>query len=371
MFEHLDDPDGFRPSTTLLRTVTRDGRRRRRRTRLVQAGTASVTAVALGAGVVATTFNRKLDSVERVEVATLVDPPADPAAPYTLLLTGVDAPLSVEGGAVPPPRSDTIALVRLFPAEERVTFIQIPRDLLVDIPGHGAGRINSALPIGGPALLVEVIEQNLGLTVNHYASVDFEGARRIGDAVGGLRFDFEYPTRDRRTGFSIETPGCHTLDGEDLLAFARSRYLETEVTPGNWVVDQGYDLSRIARQQDVAMAVLAAFSRLDPADPAGVNRFIDAVVENVQLDASIERDAMLDLFRDVAGSQIVDVRFGYEEGTLDDGAIVLVPVRDRSYEEALHLFVEGELPADRPPVVPTDVFPPSALQPQPQHHRPC
>ena len=283
MFEHLDDLDGFRPSNTMLTAVVRDGRRRRRRTRLARAGTAGVATLALGAGAAVTAFNRKLDSVDRVEVASLVEPPTESSEPYTLLLTGVDGASTMDNGTVTQ-RSDTIALVRLFPADERVTLLQLPRDLLVEIPGYGEGRINSALPIGGPTLLVDTIGENFGIEVNHYASIDFEGARRIGDAVGGLSFQFPYPVRDRQSGFVIEEPGCHTLDGQELLALVRSRHLETEITPGNWEADRGYDLSRMSRQEIVAMSALAAFSRLDLSDPMAVDRFVDAVVDNVELD---------------------------------------------------------------------------------------
>lgn len=374
MFEHLDDRDGFRPSATLLTTVTRDGRRRRRRTRVAQAGTASVAALALGAGVAVTSFNRKLDSIERVEVAALTQPDPDPAEPYTLLLTGLDHAAdgpAIEGSQPPNQRTDTIALVRVLPAEEKVTFLALPRDLWVDIPGHGEGRINSAMPLGGVDLLVQTIDANFGLAVNHYAAIDFAGAQALGDAVGGLRFDFEYPVRDRSSGLSIPEPGCRTLDGTELLALARARHLETEISPGQWEMDQGWDLSRLSRQETVALAALSTFSRLDPADPAGVNRFVDAVVANVQLDETFTRESILDLFREVAGSAIVDVRIGVEEETTAGGAEVLLPVRDRSFDEAIHLFMEGELPADRAPIDPAELFPPASLQAQPQRIFPC
>ncbi|MGB3053985.1 MAG: LCP family protein [Acidimicrobiales bacterium] len=372
MFEHLDDHGSFSPSMSMLTTVVRAGRRRRNRSRLARAGTASVATLAIGAGAAVTVANRKIDSVDRVEVASLVESEGV-AEPYTMLLTGVDGASSLDDGSVAQ-RSDTIALVRLFPAGQRVTFLQLPRDLLVEVPGHGPARINSALVAGGPDLLVQTIKENFGIEVNHYASIDFEGARKIGDAVGGLSFDFQYPTRDLRSGFNIAEPGCHTLDGQGLLAFVRSRHLETEKSPGKWEIDRGYDLSRMARQEQVVLAALATFSRLDASDPVGTAQFVDAVVENVELDSTFDRAAMLQLFRDVAGSEIRDVRFAYEERVTDSGAAVLVPVRDQFYDAALHLFSEGELPADFYPLGPDEMaglFPPPALQPQPQHFSAC
>lgn len=114
MFEHLDDHGSFSPSMSMLTTVVRAGRRRRNRSRLARAGTASVATLAIGAGAAVTVANRKIDSVDRVEVASLVESEGV-AEPYTMLLTGVDGASSLDDGSVAQ-RSDTIALVRLFPA---------------------------------------------------------------------------------------------------------------------------------------------------------------------------------------------------------------------------------------------------------------
>lgn len=372
MFEHLDDPHGYQPSPTTLVTVQRDGRRRRRRTNLARTGVAGVAALAMGAGAAALRLDRQLDSVDRVEVASLTEPDPSPTAPYTILLAGLDGDGSLDPSEDrPPSRSDTIALVRVLPAEQRVTLLSLPRDLWVDIPGHGPGRINAAVPLGGIDLLVDTVEATFGLEVNRFASIDFDGARRLGDAVGGLRLDFRYPTRDRMTGFEVREPGCHTLDGGALLAYVRSRHLETEVAAGRWEVDRGYDLSRIARNQDVALAALATFSRIDPADPVAVDRFVDAVVDNVTLDASFDRGSMVQLFRDLAGSELVPAGVPpYREATVD-GAHVLVPERGASFDLVHHVFLHGEAPDPYPQVDPADLFPPPAAQPRPQHVTPC
>lgn len=371
MFEHLDDPHGFRPSPTTLVTVQRDGRRRRHRTHLARAGVAGVAALALGAGGVALRLDRQLDSVDRVEVASLTAADPDPGAPYTILLAGLDGGGSLDpSGGGPSSRSDTIALVRVLPAEQRVTLLSLPRDLWVEIPGHGPGRINAAVPLGGIDLLVDTVEA-FGLEVNHVASIDFDGARRLGDAVGGLRLDFRYPTRDRMSGFEVREPGCRTLDGQSLLAYVRSRHLEVEVAPGRWEVDRGYDLSRIARNQDVALAALATFSRIDPADPVAVDRFVDAVVDNVTLDASFDRDSMVQLFRDLAGSELVPAGMPPHREASIDGAQVLVPEEGATLDLVRHVFLHGEAPDPYPQVDPADLFAPPAVQAQPQHVTPC
>lgn len=347
MFDHLDDPDGYRPSPTTLVAVQREGRRRRRRTHLARTGVASVAAVGLGVGAVALRLDRQLDSVDRVEVAGLTDADPDPAQPYTILFTGIDATEPVDPtGARIAPNTDTIALIRVLPAEERVLYLSLPRDLWVDIADHGPGRINSALALGegGPGLLVKTIEESFGIEVNHYVQLDFAGARALGDAVGGLRFGFDHPTRDRMTGLEVTEAGCQALDGMQLLALARARHLEVEVAPGMWVSDRTSDFGRMARQHQVALAGLAAFGRLDPADPVGIDRFVDALVDNAVVDPNITGEGMIDLFRDLAGSRLEPVWLPVEEWTAPGGAQVLIPADDGSFQAVVDRFRSGGMP---------------------------
>lgn len=338
MFEELDDQAPFRPSDAMRRDVIREGRRRRRRAFLARAGTAVVATLAVSAGVVVTAFNRQIDSIERVEVAGLVGPEGD-SAPYTILLTGFDGDLD-SGGGVDPLRSDSIGLVRVQPLTDSVTFLTVPRDLWVDIPGRGEGRINGAV-VDGTGKLIEALRANFGIEVNHYVGLDLTGAVALGDAVGGLRFDFEHPTRDRSTGLHVTALGCQVLDGRQVLALARSRRLEVETAPGTWAADLTSDFGRMARQQQMALAGLATFSRLDPTDPARLDAFIDAVVDHVVLDPMTDRDRMVQIFRDVAGSRLQPAWLPVEPWTSPNGTVALVPASDGSFQVALDRFLAG------------------------------
>ena len=64
--------------------------------------------------------------------------------------------------------------------------LSIPRDSLVTIPGHGTTKINAAFAFGGPKLLVQTIEQNTGVRVDHYVEIGFGGFVELVDAVGGI-----------------------------------------------------------------------------------------------------------------------------------------------------------------------------------------
>ena len=151
-------------------------------------------------------------------------------------------------------RGDVIMLVHLDQATGEARMLSIPRDLWVDIPGNGEGKINAAYSYGGPSLMVQTIRENLGIDVNHYVEVDFLGFIAMVDELGGVEMSFPYPARDAKSGLSVEA-GTQTLDGEQALAFARSRKYE-EYQDDRWVSVDASDLGRTQRQQEVVRAIL-------------------------------------------------------------------------------------------------------------------
>ena len=102
--------------------------------------------------------------------------------PTTVLLLGTD---SVNGE---PARSDTIMLMRFDPRSHTVNQLSVPRDTRVEVPGHGAMKINEAMFWGGPALAVETVERYVGIPINHVMVVDFRGFPRVVDVIGGVDF---------------------------------------------------------------------------------------------------------------------------------------------------------------------------------------
>ena len=65
--------------------------------------------------------------------------------------------------------------------------ISIPRDSYVTIPGHGQNKINAALALGGPTLLIQTVEEATGLRIDHYMGIGFDGLATVVDQVGGVR----------------------------------------------------------------------------------------------------------------------------------------------------------------------------------------
>ncbi len=149
------------------------------------------------------------------------------------------------------PRSDSIVLMRtglLHSAR-----LSIPRDTIVDIPGHGADKINAAYAIGGPALTITTIKRYLGIKINHLVEVNFDNFPAFVDALGGIDFTDGCVTSninggDRNGGVTLRLrPGTHHLDGRQALALARTR--KNSCRPGE------DDLTRAKRQQQILTAM--------------------------------------------------------------------------------------------------------------------
>ncbi len=66
--------------------------------------------------------------------------------------------------------------------------LSIPRDTVLEIPGHGLQKINAAYAFGGPALSISVIERYLGVPINHLVEVNFEDFPQLVDAMGGIDY---------------------------------------------------------------------------------------------------------------------------------------------------------------------------------------
>lgn len=160
-------------------------------------------------------------------------------------------------------RTDTIVVAAIRPQDGQVSLISFPRDLWVNIPTVGVQRINTAYqygeiydyPGGGPGLLKDTILTNFGLVINQTAMVDFDGFRRIVDALGGIDVPIACPYTDWRLispdldpefedNWALYTagPGLIHMDGDLSLWYARSR-------------QKSNDFDRGRRQQEVLRAI--------------------------------------------------------------------------------------------------------------------
>ena len=185
-------------------------------------------------------------------------------------------------------RSDTIMVVRIDPAKKTAKLLSFPRDLWVPIWGTGASqRINTAYN-NGPQPLINTIEQDFGIPINHYVEVNFDSFRDVVNAIGGVPLYFSTRMRDKNSGLDIETPGCVTLNGDQALSFARSRelqYYDTKV--GYWKYDGTGDLGRITRQQIFIRTLVGrAEGKLTGLNLITTNNLVHSVVKNLKVDSS-------------------------------------------------------------------------------------
>src|SRR5882757_7595656 len=124
----------------------------------------------------------------------------DPGSPQTILVLGSDGRFTDGKGT--PVRSDTIIIVRLDPDKKSTAILSIPRDLKVDIPGHGEDKINAAYAEGGPRLAVRTVKALLNIPISHVVNVNFNGFQRAVNPRLRLRRHrpplLQHPQRPRR-----------------------------------------------------------------------------------------------------------------------------------------------------------------------------
>jgi LCP family protein required for cell wall assembly len=144
-----------------------------------------------------------------------------------------------------PSRSDTIMLIRT--GAGHAARLSIPRDTIIEIPGHGLQKINAAYAFGGPALSISIIKHYLGVPINHLIEVNFEDFPQLIDAMGGVNYTggcivSKLDGGSADGGFTLRLPaGTHHIDGKEALAIARTRE--------NLCAPQETDLNREEHQQ--------------------------------------------------------------------------------------------------------------------------
>ncbi|HEX2192773.1 MAG TPA: LCP family protein [Acidimicrobiales bacterium] len=261
--------------------------------RWLVAATLLLLAVNLAVGSGYAYIQWRLDQIERVRITGLVQD--EPGHVMNVLLVGSDSRDRLGGDdaeaagkdEVAGERSDTIILLHVDPRRQKAGILSIPRDLYVPIAGTGeSDRVNTAFALGGPERLLATVQESLGIPINHFAEIDFVGFREVVDALGGISVFVPNPARDTFSGLALPQAGCVELNGEQALAWVRSRHYEY-LTGGRWVEDPRGDLGRIGRQQDFLRRVMEKAVRTGVANPLQLNRLIGIGVRNLTVDAGM------------------------------------------------------------------------------------
>ncbi|MDH2430477.1 LCP family protein [Sphaerisporangium sp. TRM90804] len=252
-------------------------RRRRRLLRWTLATVALLVVVVVAAGF-AVVMERQITlngNIERIPGAF----PEEAARPVKAvgdaqnwLLIGSDKRPGESGNQ----RADTIMIVHVPAARDRLTLIGIPRDSYVRIPGHGNNKINAAYALGGPKLLIKTVEDLTKVRVDHFAALDFQGFVAMTDAIGGVDVHVSREVYDPANKVTWPQGNVH-LEGEKALLFVRQRYN----LPGG-------DFDRIRRQQAFLGAMGKKIASRDMlTDPLKLNAFLEALTRAVSVDSGV------------------------------------------------------------------------------------
>lgn len=172
-------------------------------------------------------------------------------------------------------RADSIHLLAVNPQSGTGTVLGFPRDTWVEIPGHGKGKINTALALGGPDLLAETVRKLTGLPVHWWALTGFEGLQAMVDELDRLVVPVDRRMADRNSGAFFER-GLHNMSGTEVLAFSRDRH----------TVARG-DFSRSENQGTVILQALRKM-RTEVGDMGGVRDWVEVLWRHGRVDAGFD-----------------------------------------------------------------------------------
>jgi LCP family protein required for cell wall assembly len=329
--------------------------RRPRRTwpqRLVIAFNSVLVVVCFAAAASLSYVQQQVEDVPRVSIGGVLDDKPVSGEPQNILVVGVDDgsglaagdPVLIGRGRTL--NTDTIMVLRVDPGSGKAALLSFPRDLWVPIAGTSSkAKINSALPLGGPERLIQTIQQNFGIPIHHYVQVDFAGFKELVAAIDGVPIYFPWPARDRNTGLAVDEPGCVTLDPDQALAFARSRYFEVR-EGGRWKFDVSSDWGRINRQQMFIRAAMKRAVAKGIRNPFTLNQLIGIAQQSVTLDDQLTTEQIVELgtrFRDFDPDELVTYTVPGRDGKA--GAADVVFIDEKAAQPIFDLFrgVDPEL----------------------------
>ena len=246
-------------------------------------------------------------------------------------------------------RSDTIMIIRIDPSSKRAAILSFPRDLWVNIAGTTRqNRINSAFKSTDPNRLVDTIEKSFGIPVDHYVNVNFCAFKEIVTAVDGVKVPFLYPTRDKKTGFSVSEPGCINFDGDRALAYVRSRsgYRYFDTTNQKWLEDPTGDLGRISRQQDFLRRSMQRALDKGSSSLSVANSLLNAALKNVITDDQLTPRGMLDLaqtMRDLNTRTVATYTIESYPKRIGELSVLIPLIKSETMKQILAIF-QGRAP---------------------------
>lgn len=279
-------------------------------------------------------------------------------------------------------RTDTIMVVGIDRERERVAVLSIPRDLYIEIPNYGYGRINQADYIGervarvkggGPELVSQILDDTFGIRTEHWVRFEMTGFQSVVDAVGGvdihLDCPFYEPILNLDTGeweyFTLPAGTVH-MDGETAYWYVRLRLRESDIGRAK----RQRQFLWAMRDQVLSHNILLQFPELWQAFRHSFSTDLSflEIVDLIRLGTSLEPDSVR-----ASGITLKEL----QSHTTQTGASVLIITDPEKVQQVIDGIWDAPAMVDAnrkdldrcepvptgPPFVPTEVFSPKVIEP--------
>lgn len=199
-----------------------------------------------------------------------------------VLLVGSDASSEEEGRAniTDKGNTDAMILVSIDKVNKKIKLVSFMRDSYTYMDQFDRyAKLNAACANGGPAYLVETIENDYKIEIDGYVLVDFDSFTQVIDILGGVYVDVPAYVANYLNSSSlfngmkrVQAGEDVLLDGQQALAFSRTRK-----------TDSNGDVSRVARQRQVINALI---EKCLDASLSEINEVADVILANVRTNIS-------------------------------------------------------------------------------------
>lgn len=246
-----------------------------------------------------------------------------------------------------PARTDTLLVMDIDPAHHHVNMLSVPRDLWVDIPGYGQGKLAIPYEVGGPRLAAYTLERDLGIPVDYSVALTFRNFIKIVNAMGGVTVnvpqELKDPTYPCLVGYDYcpidIKPGVQHMDGRTALEFVRERHAFAQ-----------QDLARVKDQQAFSEAVKSTL--MSPATwpryPAILRAVRHGLIADLPLNDMPEVGLQLMMARGNVTHSYINMQNGMVQPSWSsDGQSILIPSNTTAIPNLVHrLFRDPAIARD-------------------------
>ena len=214
-------------------------------------------------------------------------------------------------------------------------------------------KLNAAYTYGGPKLMVATVESMTGVTIDHYAEINFDGFLTMVDALDGVEVCLSRATKDKKSGLDLPA-GRQTVSGAQALAYVRARY-----------IDPSADIGRMKRQQKFVGAMAKkALSADTLTNPVALDAFVSALASSLKTDNGMGTEQMLDLverFKGINPASIAMLTVPLGE-VYRDRQLGSVLTWDTKKSTTLFDAIRSDRPSVAPPAAATVSVAPGAIR---------